>query len=269
MPNEIETVVEKARTNISTRAELPGMSLLEHLEELRRRIIWSALSVAACFGIAWNYSKVIAGYMQQPIVAALHHYNYDPQLVFTNPTEPFNIYLKIGLWGGVVLASPFILYQVWLFISPGLYRHEKKYIIPFMLATVGLFLSGCLFGFKIVYPAALDFLINQGQQFKPMITVGEYADLFVVLIVGLGIVFELPILILFLSLMGIVSAGWLWRNLRYSILIIFLIAAIVTPTTDILNMCIFAAPMVVLYLLSIGVAWFVHPTRRKARAQIR
>ena len=134
-----------------------------------------------------------------------------------------------------------------------------------MLATVGLFLSGCLFGFKMVYPAALDFLIHQGEQFRPMITVGEYADLFVVLIVGLGVVFELPVLIFFLALMGIVSAGWLWRNLRYSILIIFAVAAIITPTTDIVNMCIFAAPMVVLYLISIGVAWFVHPSRRKAR----
>jgi len=267
MPNEIETVVERARNNISTRVELPGMSLLEHLEELRRRIIWSALSVAACFGIAWYYAPKIADRMQQPIVTALQRHHYDPQLVFTNPTEPFNIYLKIGLWGGVFFASPFILYQVWLFISPGLYRHEKKYVIPFMFATVGLFLSGCFFGFKMVYPAALDFLIGYGQQFKPMITIGEYADLFVVLIVGLGVVFELPVLIFFLALMGIVSAGWLWRNLRYSILVIFIIAAIITPTTDIVNMCIFAAPMVVLYLISIGVAYFVHPSHRRARAQ--
>ncbi len=267
MPKDIESVVEQARANITSRADLPGMSLLEHLEELRKRIIWSALSVAACFGIAWYFADKIFAYMQQPIVTALRSHHLDEQLVYTNPTEPFNMYLKIGFLGGIFFASPFILYQVWLFISPGLYRHEKRYVVPFMFATVGLFLAGGWFGYKMVYPAALDFLIGYGQQFKPMITIGEYTDLFLTLIIGLGAVFELPILIFFLALMGVVSAKWLWRNLRYSILIIFFIAAIVTPTTDILNMCLFAAPMVVLYLLSIGIAWFVHPSRRKAREQ--
>jgi sec-independent protein translocase protein TatC len=135
-----------------------------------------------------------------------------------------------------------------------------------MFATVGLFLAGGFFAYRMVFPAALDFLIGYGQQFKPMITIGEYTDLFLTLILGMGIVFELPILVFFLALLGVVTAGWLWRNLRYSILVIFLIAAIVTPTTDILNMCIFAAPMVALYIASIGVAWLVHPARRKARA---
>src|SRR6185312_5822910 len=106
-----------------------------------------------------------------------------------------------------------------------------------------------------------------GEQFKPMITIGEYTDFFLTIIIGLGLIFETPILVFFLSLMGIVSAGWMWRNLRYAILIIFIIAAIVTPTPDILNMCIFAAPMVGLYVLSIGVAYLVHPSRRKARAE--
>jgi sec-independent protein translocase protein TatC len=129
-----------------------------------------------------------------------------------------------------------------------------------------LFLAGGAFGYFMVYPAALKFLIEySGTQFRPLITVTEYTDLFLTIMLGLGIVFEMPIVIFFLALMGIVDAGWLWRNLRYSILIIFIIAAIVTPTTDILNMCIFAAPMIVLYLFSIGVAWMVHPNRRKAR----
>jgi sec-independent protein translocase protein TatC len=112
----------------------------------------------------------------------------------------------------------------------------------------------------------LKFLLEYpGTQFRPLITVTEYTDLFLTIILGLGIVFEMPIVIFFLALMGIVDAGFLWRNLRYSILIIFIIAAIVTPTTDILNMCIFATPMVVLYLVSVGVAWLVHPKQRKAR----
>jgi sec-independent protein translocase protein TatC len=136
-----------------------------------------------------------------------------------------------------------------------------------MLSTVTLFLSGGLFGYKMVYPAALDFLIGYGKQFQPMITIGEYTDLFLTIIIGLGVIFEMPILVFFLAMMGIVTAGWMWRNVRYSILVIFILAAILTPTTDILNMCLFAAPMVVLYVLSIGVAWLVHPKQRKARRE--
>jgi sec-independent protein translocase protein TatC len=187
------------------------------------------------------------------------------KLVYLNPTEPFNLYLKVAFLAGIFLTSPFVLYQVWLFISPGLYRHEKRYVFPFIFSTVFLFLAGGWFGYKLVYPAALNFLIEYGKQFQPMITIHEYTDLFLTIIIGMGIIFELPILVFFLALMGIVTAGWMWRNLRYSILVIFIIAAIITPTTDILNMCIFAAPMVVLYVVSIGIAWLVHPKQRRAR----
>lgn len=244
---------------------MASMSFLEHLEELRKRIIWSLVGIAATFGICWNYADRIYAYMQTPIMEALRRNGLEQKLVYLNPTEPFNMYLKIGFIGGLFLASPWVLYQVWCFISPGLYRHEKKYIMPFLGSTVLLFLAGGLFGYKIVYPAALNFLISYGKQFTPMITIGEYTDLFLTIIIGLGLIFELPILVFFLSLMGVVSAGWMWRNLRYSILVIFIIAAIVTPTTDIMNMCIFAAPMVGLYLLSIFIAWLVSPARRKAK----
>jgi sec-independent protein translocase protein TatC len=266
MPRDLEELTQRARSEVVTRADLPGMSLLEHLEELRKRIIWSAVAIAAMFFVAYWFHEQIYDLMQRPVIFALKNHHLDTQLVFTNPTEPFNMYLKMALIGGIFLASPIVLYQVWLFISPGLYVHEKRYVVPFMFATVGLFLAGGFFAYRMVFPAALDFLIGYGQQFKPMITIGEYTDLFLTLILGMGIVFELPILVFFLALLGVVTAGWLWRNLRYSILVIFLIAAIVTPTTDILNMCIFAAPMVALYIASIGVAWLVHPARRKARA---
>jgi len=130
---------------------------------------------------------------------------------------------------------------------------------------VFLFLGGGLFAYKMVYPAALNFLIDYGKQFQPMITIGEYTDLFLTIMLGMGLIFEMPILVFFLSMMGIVSPRWMWRNVRYSILVIFIVAAILTPTTDILNMCLFAAPMVGLYILSIGVAWIVHPSQRRAR----
>ena len=242
------------------------MSFLEHLEELRRRIIYSVLAVAVAFFVGWWKAERIFAFMQGPIVTALRAHKLDEKLVYTNPVDPFNMYLKVAFIAGLFIASPFVLYQVWAFVAPGLYRHERRYILPFLFSTVGLFLAGGAFGYKMVYPAALDFLIGYGAQFQPMITIHEYTTLFLTVILGMGIVFELPILIFFLALMGIVSAGWMWRNFRYSILVIFIIAAIVTPTTDILNMCIFAAPMVALYALSIGIAWLVHPTRRKARA---
>jgi sec-independent protein translocase protein TatC len=262
---DLQDLTDRARSEVVSRAELPGMSLLEHLEELRRRIIYAALSIGAGFCVCYWFHEQIYDLMQRPIVFALKNHHLDTQLVFTNPTDPFNMYLKMALIGGIFVASPLVLYQVWLFISPGLYRHEKRYVIPFMVATVGLFIAGGAFAYKMAFPAALDFLIGYSAQFKPMITIGEYTDLFLTLIIGMGVIFELPILVFFLALMGIVTAGWLWRNLRYSILIIFTIAAIVTPTTDILNMCIFAAPMVALYIVSIGVAYLVHPARRKAR----
>ena len=136
-----------------------------------------------------------------------------------------------------------------------------------MFSTVGLFVAGGVFGYKVVYPQALNFLISYGRQFQPMITIGEYTDLFMTIIIGMGAIFELPILVFFLSIMGIVTAGWMWRNFRYSVLVIFIITAIVTPTTDILNMCIFAAPMIALYALSIAIAYLVHPKQRRARRE--
>ena len=136
-----------------------------------------------------------------------------------------------------------------------------------MVSTIALFIAGGYFGYKVVYPQALGFLIHFGRQFQPMITIGEYTSLFLSIILGMGLIFEMPILIFFLALMGIVSAAFMWKNFRYAILLIFIIAAIVTPTPDVLNMCIFAAPMIALYVFSIGIAWVVHPKQRRARTE--
>jgi sec-independent protein translocase protein TatC len=256
-------IVDRARTAVTERAELPGMSLLEHLEELRKRIIHSGIYLVVAFFIAYSIRERLSAFMVEPITAALKAHHLDAHLVYLNPVDPFNFYIKISLVCGTIIASPFILFQVWLFIAPGLYRNEKRYIWPFMSATVGLFLAGAFFGYHYVYPGALTFLIGYGSQFRPMVTVSEYTELFMTVILGLGITFELPILVFFLALFGIVSAGWLWKNIRYAILIIFIIAGIITPTPEVLTMCVFAAPMLLLYLISIGVAYMVHPTRRK------
>jgi len=255
--------LDPAATRRQIEDKMHSMSFLAHLEELRRRIIHSLIYITAGFGICWAFHEKIFGYMQRPIMFALKNNGLDQKLTYLNPTEPFNMYLKISLIAGLFLACPFVLYQVWGFIAPGLYKRERKYVLPFMIFTPALFLAGGYFGYTLVYPAALNFLIEFSKQFTPMITINEYTDLFMVIILGMGMIFEMPILVFFLALFGIVSPGWMWRNLRYSILVIFIIAAIVTPTTDIMNMCIFAAPMIVLYLLSILVAYLVHPSRRK------
>jgi sec-independent protein translocase protein TatC len=247
---------------------MPTMGFLDHLEELRKRIVYSLIAVAAGFGVCWGYHERIYSIMQKPITDVLHAKGMSDKLVFLNPTDPFNLYLKIAALAGLFLTSPFVLYQVWMFISPGLYRNEKRYVVPFMASTILLFMAGGYFGYRIVYPRALDFLIGFGApQFQPMITIGEYTSLFLSIILGMGLIFEMPILIFFLALMGIVTAGFMWKNFRYAILVIFVIAAIVTPTPDIVNMCVFAAPMILLYVFSIGVAWVVHPKQRRARKE--
>lgn len=251
-------------TGEADQEQMPSMSFLDHLEELRTRIFHALIAVGVGFGVCWWYHERLFEFMQKPILDVLKRYGIE-KLVYSTPTEPFNLYLKVSALAGLFLTSPYVLYQVWLFISPGLYRKEKKYAVPFMVSTIFLFVAGGYFGYRIVYPAALNFLIDFGKSFTPLITIHEYTDLFLTVILGLGLVFEMPVLIFFLALMGVVSAGWMWRNIRYAILVIFIIAGILTPTPDIMNMCIFAAPMVGLYILSIGIAWFVHPTQRKAR----
>ncbi len=263
-------LVERARAALTERkdqTELPGMSLIEHLNELRQRLVHSAIALVIGFFVAYAFHEKIFAYMQAPVVEALKKNHLDTQLVIHNPIDGFNMYLKISFTAGAILASPYILYQLWLFISPGLYPSEKKYVTPFMIATVGLFLCGAFFGYHYVFPGSLGFLFDYSKQFKPLIEISEYTDLFNTVILGLGITFELPILVMFLSLFGIVSPRFLWKNFRYAILIIFIIAAIITPTPDVLTMCVFASPMLVLYLVSIGVSFLVHPARRRRKQE--
>ena len=247
----------------SVLAHTRSMPPLAHLEELRKRIIFSVVGVVVGFLSCWSFADRIFGLMQQPLIQALRHHGLGGTLVYLNPTEPFNLYLEVGLVAGLFAASPFVFYQLWLFIAPGLYRSEKRYVLPFLLGAVGLFIAGGFFGYRMVYPASLDFLIGYGQRFQPMITIGEYTKLLLAVTVGLGLIFEMPIVVFFLALMRVITARWMWRNLRYSILAIVVVASIVTPTTDILNMCLFAAPMVALYAISIGVAWLVNSKRER------
>jgi sec-independent protein translocase protein TatC len=241
------------------------MGFLDHLEELRKRLVYSFLAIITGAGVCWAFRERIYGVMQKPIVDALRAHHLPEKLVYVNPTDPFNLYLKIAMLAGLFLTSPFVLYQVWMFISPGLYRNEKKYVVPFMISTIALFSLGGYFGYRVAYPRALEFFIDFSGQFQPMITIGEYTSLFMSIVLGMGLIFEMPILVFFLAFMGIMTPRFMVDNFRYAILVIFILAAIVTPTPDIVNMCVFAAPMLGLYALSIGVAYVVHPKQRNAR----
>ncbi len=257
--------IGKARAAMSERVELPGMSLMEHLEELRKRIVHSAIYLAIGFFVAFYFRERLFGLVAMPLEKLHLPIN---KLNYFHPMDPMNLYLQVGLIGGAILASPFILYQVWLFIAPGLYQKEKRFVIPFMSATVGLFLAGASFGYFFVLPGALNILIlGFGNKFNPVISIEDYTGFFLSIILGLGISFELPILIFFLAMFGIVSPKFLWKNIRYAILAVFLVAAFICPSPDTTTMCVYAIPMLALYVIGIGVAWWVHPSRRKKKEQ--
>ncbi|HEU4414139.1 MAG TPA: twin-arginine translocase subunit TatC [Candidatus Angelobacter sp.] len=251
--------------------QLGSMSLLQHLDELRRRIIYSLAAVGISFLACWYFAQDhIYPWIQKPIVDVFKTYNIDPHLTYLNPTDPFNLYMKVGLMAGIFLASPILLYQVWAFISPGLYRNEKRFVLPFLFLSVGLFLSGGYFGYRFVFPVAMDFLIGHyGAGFRANITITEYTKVFLTIILGLALIFELPIVLGFAGLMGVVNAKFLFKHIRGAVLIFFVIAAILTPTTDIMNMTVYAAPMIVLYIGSIGIVWLVHPKQRRKRREKR
>jgi len=227
---------------------------------LRRRIVHSAIYLAVGFGVVWIFRNRFVSVIQAPLN------KIGKSLVFTHPMDALNLQLQVALVGGAIVASPLILYQVWLFIAPGLYQKERRFVIPFMAATVGLFLGGASFGYFYVLPGALKILIvDLGHNFTPMITIEDYSSFFLSIILGLGISFEMPILIFFLAMFGIVSPRFLFKNIRYAILAVFIVAAFICPSPDPWTMCIYAIPMLSLYVIGIGIAWWVHPSRRKAK----
>jgi sec-independent protein translocase protein TatC len=255
----------------SEHKEEPGgtMTFFEHLSELRKRIIYSLYAVAIGAFIGIYLSKYFVAWIDKPMLKALADAHLDPKLIYTHPAGYLNLVITVGVYLGIVLASPIVLYQTWLFVAPALYRHERGAITGFMFSTVFLFLAGIAFGYFVTLPYVLHFLVNPGPLFMvqrdvtPMISVNEYFDLILLILLGMGLMFELPVLIFFLSLFGIVTPKFLWKNFRYAILIIAVVAAIVTPTPDATTMLIFMAPMIGLYFLGIAVSSVV--VRRKER----
>lgn len=232
--------------------DLPRMSFLEHLEELRKRLFVSALALAGGFLLSWWKAKEIFHWLSVPILEALPP---GTKLAYTELTEPFMLYLNLALVTGVFVASPVLLHQLWLFVAPGLYRNEKRWAAPFVVASVLFFVGGGFFGWKVGFPMVAKFLVSTGADFTPVIKIDAYLDLVTKILLGMGIVFETPILIFFLARIGVVTEKWLLQKFRYAVLVIFVIAAIITPTPDIPTQCAFALPMCALYLLGVLLAW--------------
>ncbi len=232
--------------------DLPRMTLLEHLDELRKRLVWSIVAIFVGFLVCWYWAQPIFRWISVPITQFLPP---GEKLAFTGLVDPFMLYMKVALLAGIFAASPVVLWQFWLFVSPALYKNERRIMVPFVFFTTVFFLAGGYFGYKIAFPMVVRFLLTVGQDFRQVVTINEYFSMASKVILGLGLVFELPVLIMLLARFGIVTAKFLLKYFRFAVLIIFIIAAVITPTPDIPTQCVFALPMIVLYLLGILVAW--------------
>jgi sec-independent protein translocase protein TatC len=232
--------------------ELTKMSFLEHLEELRKRLLISFAAIGVGFFVSWAYADVLFGKLQEPLTRFLAP---GDKLAYTRLTAPFFLYMKVAFFAGLFIATPVILLQVWLFISPGLYKRERRYAVPFIVFATLFFILGGWFGWRYLLPATCSFFIETGKQFKQMVTVDDYFSFASTIILAAGLVFETPILIFFLARLGIVTPAFLMQKFKYAVLLAFIIAAVVTPTPDMVTQTALAVPMIVLYLLGVGIAW--------------
>jgi len=237
------------------------MSFLEHLDELRKRIVSSLLGV--CVGVLASFAFInqIVNFLLAPTRAVLPA---GSRMIYTQPGEAFGLYIQVSLIVGVVVAAPWILYQVWLFIAPGLYTNEKRLAIPFVaFGTIG-FISGTLVNHYITFPFMMKFFASFNTPdlvFMPRLE--DVFDLYTKMLIGMGLVFQMPTIVYFLAKMRLVTAKFLLKHFKYAFLIIFIIAAVITPTGDMVTQAIFAAPMVGLYILSIFIAWIVRPRQEQ------
>ncbi|MBZ5558230.1 MAG: twin-arginine translocase subunit TatC [Acidobacteriia bacterium] len=235
------------------------MGFLDHLDELRKRIIRSCLAIAGGMLVSFAFYDRLGDFVLGPTLKVL-----PGGLIITKPGEGFAFYLDVCLIGGIVLAAPFVMYQVWRFIAPGLYAKEKRFAIPFVLLTTLGAIAGAAFTHYVMFPATFAFFAtfhSKAMKFTPRVE--DTFDLYMMMLLGMVVVFQIPTVVFFLAKMRLVTARFLWRNFQYAILIIFIVAAVLTPSADPWNQTIFAAPMLALYVLSIGIAWLVAPRRGK------
>jgi sec-independent protein translocase protein TatC len=252
-------------TQNATPPEEPAgaMTFFEHLSELRKRIVNSLISVAVGAAIGWVVAPHFIGWITKPMLKALGDAGLKEQLYYTHPAGYLSLLISLSIYLGIVIASPWILYQIWLFVAQALYKHERSAITGFLFSTVFLFLAGIAFGYFVSLPYVLRFLTSFKGPVVPLMSVNEYFDFILLVLLGLGLVFELPVLIFILTLFGIVTPRFLLNNFRYAILVITILAAVLTPTPDALTMLVFMGVLVALYFVGVGVSWVV--VRRRER----
>jgi sec-independent protein translocase protein TatC len=238
------------------------MTFLEHLEDLRKRLFYSFVALFIGFVPGWIFSKQLYQILARPVTQYLPE---GTKLAYTTLTAPFMLYMKVAALASIFFMSPFVFLQLWYFIAPGLYQKERKYVVPFVLMTTLFFSLGAVFGYFIVFPWACRFFLTLAKDFQPVITVDQYFGFALKILLGISLIFELPTLVFFLSKMGLVTARWMIRNFKYAVLAVFVIAAVITPTPDVITQSIVAVPMLALYGLSILIALVVGRGREKAR----
>jgi len=229
-----------------------SMSILEHLDELRSRLIRILLVLVALVCACWAFSDKILDFLLVPI---REHLLEGGEIVYITPAEVFMTLMTASLIAALFLGAPYVLYEIWAFVAPGLYRHERRMVVPFLLSGTLCFLAGGAFGYYVAVPVAAGWLLGLGQEFTAQITLRSAFQFESRVILAMGLVFELPILIFFLSRMGVVTPRFLMRNFRFAVLTIAVLAAVLTPTGDILTMSVFAGPMILLYLIGVVVSW--------------
>jgi len=229
-------------------------SFFENLAELRKRLLWIIAFLVLGFATCYTFHKQLFHLVALPLLNVAPE-QYKQVFAFHTLSEPFFTYLRLSFYAGIFAASPLVLHQVWLFISPALYTREKRYAIPFILFTTLLFLAGGYFGYTVGLKYMIQFFLSEAEGLIPVLTMDKYVALTTKIILGMGLVFETPIVILFLALMGVVDHKMLLRKFKHAILIVFIVAAVITPSGDPVTQTVFAVPMLLLYLLGVLVAW--------------
>ena len=230
------------------------MSFLEHLDELRSRLFKAAVVYLVVFAAAWFKADAILNFLMEPMRSSLFA---GGDIIFVNVTEPFFVFMKASALAALFVAAPYLLYQVWAFVAPGLYKKERLLAAGFIVFGTLFFVAGGAFGFYVAVPLSVTWLVQLGASFKAQLTLASAFSFLSRVVIGMGAVFEMPILIVFLARVGLVTPGGLMKYFRHAVVAIAILAAVITPTGDALTMGVFAVPMILLYLLGVGVAWLV------------
>ncbi len=259
MANTADTKPSADTNNAETNEKV--MPFLDHLEELRKRLLKSIIAVTLTSLGCYFYAQKIMNFLLRP-------YPHEKKLIFLAPTESFMIHLKVAIFAGILISLPIIFYQLWKFVAPGLYKKERKYALWIVVFSTFFFLTGAIFCYYLVIPYGLNFLLSFGtDRIEANIQIKEYIKFVTLLIFAFGIMFELPLLSLFLTKLGLLTPQFLRSKRRYSIVGIFILAAVITPTTDVVTQTMLAGPLIILYEISIWVCKFALPKSRAKEAK--